>query len=445
MVHSDSSPDEEAWFAMGAHEEFRELCAVSTSGELSEEEKTRLQEHLVSCAECRKLLREYQAAAHVGSPLFAAASEEPAVSQEQWPASEVEAALQERLRKVDGNLKPAAKVPGIPPNGEQSQQPLLSEHWNTVWLPFAAVILLSTTLGIYAYRAGIRRGAESVPTVSQTRSEQPSSLLQQQLSDAGHERELLLARVAERDGTIAELRKQIEEQGVELKKLRDEEAALQNSQSSSEQEKQRLLASEKATSQKLELVQGALERSQKQLEALEAKRSNDGSEADHLQVKIDDLTKSIKERDSTIDQQRELLSHDRDIRELMGARELYVAEVYDVEKDAATRKPYGRVFFTKGTSLIFYAYDLDRQPGVKKASTFQAWGRHGTDRSQALNLGIFYEDNASKKRWILKFDNPQKLEQIDEVFVTVEPDGGSQKPSGKPFLFAYLKVAPNHP
>jgi hypothetical protein len=27
----------------------------------------------------------------------------------------------------------------------------------------------------------------------------------------------------------------------------------------------------------------------------------------------------------------------------------------------------------------------------------------------------------------------------------VEPNGGSQKPSGKPFLFAYLKVDPNHP
>jgi len=37
------------------------------------------------------------------------------------------------------------------------------------------------------------------------------------------------------------------------------------------------------------------------------------------------------------------------------------------------------------------------------------------------------------------------LEQIDAVFVTVEPAGGSRKPSGKPLLFAYLKVDPNHP
>jgi hypothetical protein len=31
------------------------------------------------------------------------------------------------------------------------------------------------------------------------------------------------------------------------------------------------------------------------------------------------------------------------------------------------------------------------------------------------------------------------------VFVTVEPNGGSQRPSGKPLLFAYLRIHPNHP
>jgi len=48
------SPDEEVWSAMGSHEEFRELCAVSTSGDLTEEEKTKLQKHLAVCPECVK-------------------------------------------------------------------------------------------------------------------------------------------------------------------------------------------------------------------------------------------------------------------------------------------------------------------------------------------------------------------------------------------------------
>jgi len=138
-----------------------------------------------------------------------------------------------------------------------------------------------------------------------------------------------------------------------------------------------------------------------------------------------------------------LLEHDRDIRELMGARDLYMAEIHDVSK-AGTDKTYGRVFYTKGKSLIFYAYDLDAQPGVQNAS-FQAWGRRGPDKQQALNLGIFYEDNVSKKRWVLKASDPKTLQDIDAVFVTVEPTGGSHHPSGKQLLFAYLRISPNHP
>jgi hypothetical protein len=46
---------------------------------------------------------------------------------------------------------------------------------------------------------------------------------------------------------------------------------------------------------------------------------------------------------------------------------------------------------------------------------------------------------------VLKADDPKSLEDIDAVFVTVEPSGGSQHPSGKQLLFAYLRVNPNHP
>jgi hypothetical protein len=129
----------------------------------------------------------------------------------------------------------------------------------------------------------------------------------------------------------------------------------------------------------------------------------------------------------------------------MGARDLYIAEVYDVARTGETQKPYGRVFYTRGKSLIFYAYDLDQQTEAKKVNTFQAWGRRGPDRQQALNLGIFYQDDGARKRWILKCDDPKTLAQIDGVFVTVEPNGGSHRPSGKSLLFAYLKIDPNHP
>lgn len=160
---------------------------------------------------------------------------------------------------------------------------------------------------------------------------------------------------------------------------------------------------------------------------------------------VHDRDRALDEQQAEVAKQRALLDHDRDIRELMGARDLYIAEVHDVAGNGETEKTYGRVFYTKGKSLIFYAYDLDQEAGLKNAGTFQAWGRRGVDKQQALSLGVFYEDNASKKRWVLKFDDSNALATIDAVFVTAEPNGGSHHPSGKQLLFAYLRVNPNHP
>jgi hypothetical protein len=93
-----------------------------------------------------------------------------------------------------------------------------------------------------------------------------------------------------------------------------------------------------------------------------------------------------------------------------------------------------------------YAYDLDQQPGIEQTSTFQAWGgRRGQDHDHAVNLGILYQDNATRKRWVLKSDSTKTLAQIDAVFVTVVPNGGRVHPGGKPLLFACLRIQPNQP
>ena len=131
----------------------------------------------------------------------------------------------------------------------------------------------------------------------------------------------------------------------------------------------------------------------------------------------------------------------------MGARKLYIADVFDVDSGSRARKPFGRVFYTQNKSLIFYAFDLDREPGMKTASAFQVWGqREGTEEQRhATNLGILYMDSESNRRWVLKIADPKQLAEIDAVFVTIEPHGGSQKPSGKPFLYALLRREANHP
>ena len=197
--------------------------------------------------------------------------------------------------------------------------------------------------------------------------------------------------------------------------------------------------------QRLVSLQTDAESLQARLDVINAQRAQDTAQSPSLKAQIDDLSIALEEKNKEIADQQELIQYDRDIRNLIGARNLYISEIYDVAKNGDTQKPFGRVFYTKDKSLIFYGYDLDQQKGVKSASVFQAWGRQLNDRRHDVSLGLFYQDDANQKRWVLKLNDGKTVSQIDAVFVTVEPAGGSPKPSGKPLLFTYLRLDPNHP
>jgi hypothetical protein len=305
--------------------------------------------------------------------------------------------------------------------------------------------LLAVALGVCLYQVGIRRGVDTAKLVAPPPNTQDQTSLEAQASDAAHDREVALTRIVQRDREIAQVRKQLERQSVELTQMRAAQDRLATDLHNKDAGAQDLAQQQAELKEKFDTAQANAQALQQKLDVLSKQSSEGQARAGQLTAQVKDLTQALHDRDAALDQKDELLAKDRDIRELMGARDLYVAEVYDVARTGETQKPYGRVFYTKGKSLIFYAYDLDQESEVKNASAFQVWGRRGPDRGQALSLGIFYQDNASKKRWVLKLDDPKMLAQIDAVFVTIEPHGGSHKPSGKPLLFAYLKADPNHP
>jgi hypothetical protein len=294
----------------------------------------------------------------------------------------------------------------------------------------------------------VRRGTDVAGTIPEPAKASESSL-EEQASDAGHERTQFMAKLGENARVIDDLKRQLSEQIKIVNSLKTTEVATPGSSGDSKQNKQNVINAK--NDEELAAAEIKLSELQKTVEEATAQRDENARQAAVLETKVNELTQLVREREQALDQRdgelaegQELLEHDRDIRELMGARQLYMADVRDVS-GAGTAKTYGRVFYTKGKSLIFYAFDLDTQPGLQNASSFQAWGRRGPDKQQALSLGIFYEDNVSKKRWVLKADDPKTLEDIDAVFVTVEPNGGSHHPSGKQLLFAYLRVNPNHP
>lgn len=430
---------------MDSHEKHLELCAASIAGELSVEEGQKLREHLGVCASCRRALREYESAVQKVIPSLAddlsSSSEESGPA---WSIEQAEAALFQRLEtdlhslpsRQGATEAPESELPGRRFTYRPSRIPL-----NELWMPAVACALLAIALGIVAYRSGVKRGAVTARQQQVMTTTRPITSLEAQISDFGHERAQLLAKLAADDSAIKELKQELAVQTEEIKhKSSAEQAAASESAENSHRDAELVAA------------QANLQQLQAKADALSQERENAANRAVVLETKVDELTERVRDREQTLDQQQaelakqqDLLDHDRDIRELMGARDLYIAEVHDVGGTGATDKTYGRIFYTKGKSLIFYAYDLDQEAGFKPASTFQGWGRRGIANDQALSLGVFYLDNASKKRWILKFDDPKALASIDAVFVTVEPSGGSRHPSGKPLVFAYLRVAPNHP
>ena len=429
------------------HDEFLELCAVSTSGQLTEEEQKKLQEHLAVCQSCREALRQYEAVVGQAIPAIAANEEpESAQSEPAWSQEEAERAFFRRLaqeeKREPKNFRGPSDLPSVP-----HRLPPFSNSvaWPQVWMLYAAGILLFLTVGFYAYRIRVHNPTDFAQQFPSPPRAQNQLSLEEQLSDAGHEREIASAQIKQRDKTITDLRRQLAEQSAEINQMKVAQERLENDVRAGDASRQDLTQQRAELAQKLDAAESNSHTLQEKLNSLAQQSAQDTARAKASEAKANDLTRLLQDRETALEQQDQLLSHDRDIRELMGARDLYIAEVYDVDGTGETTKPYGRVFYTRGKSLVFYAYDLDQQTQAKKVNTFQAWGRRGPDRQQALNLGIFYEDSAARKRWILKCDDPKTLAQIDGVFVTVEPNGGSHKPSGKSLLFAYLRINPNHP
>ena len=438
---------------MDLHEEFLELCAAATAGELTAAEQARLYSHLAVCQECRQAISDFEAATRVTVSALEELPTTDGTSSEAWSVEEAESRFFKRLDREQRHIPGAARIEGDSERlmqGRRFAYRASQIHWREVWLTFAAAVLLAVALGITAHKAGTKRGIDAARTIPVPAKENPPAL-EVQVSDPGYARAQLQAKLAESARTIDDLKRQLAEQIRIVSSLKSAATVLATSNSVQNSSQQVVDAEKPNRDAELSLAQTRLQELQKTVDAATAQRDENARQAASLEAKVNELTQMVQTRDQVLDQKeaevakgQELLEHDRDIRELMGARDLYMADVHDVS-GKGTEQTYGRIFYTKGKSLIFYAFDLDAQPGFRNAKSFQAWGHKGPDKAQVRSLGIFYEDNASKKRWVLKAEDPKSLEDIDAVFVTVEPHGGSERPSGKQLLFASLRITPNHP
>lgn len=165
-----------------------------------------------------------------------------------------------------------------------------------------------------------------------------------------------------------------------------------------------------------------------------------------LNGQIDQLTAELKDQRELLGHEESLLNADRDVRALMGARNLHIVDIRDTDAQGKSAQAFGRVFYTEGKSLIFYAFDLADPAEGNARDQFVGWGAYSNSRNPLRALGVFYFDDATQRRWVLKVDDPVALKQIDAVFVTIRPGWQrANRPIGRKFLYAYLNSPANHP
>ena len=331
------------------HDEFLELCAIATTGSIGAEERRRLREHLSHCTSCREVMAQYEAIVGHVLPAWAEeslAEKDSSRASDKWDIDQAERELfarieeenlsgdQDAVQRPNSGHSPLASAP-------KPITPRLWTPWAHLWGQFAAGILLVAAIAAMTYRIGIRRGTEVASQVAPT----PVSHSQPTSDRADARRAPAVSPATSENGVaareVAALQAQLDARLTEIDHLKTELAQSERSRSLDEAQRVQFVQDHRTLAEQLEAAQHDLEATRGELSSATSQESATNRA---LEQNVDQLNASVRERDQEVARERELLDKDRDIRELMGSRDLYIAEVYDVAKTGDTEKPFVRVF-----------------------------------------------------------------------------------------------------
>lgn len=413
------------------HDEFVALCALFYSGELTDEEWALLQVHMAYCESCRRIFEEFKHVAREVVPAMAMAA-----AVESSPASyESDSAFAEAEQRLMSRLESVPQPKNTPATAKR-------RSWQMAGGALAAGFIV-----MMAFAAGrfLRKGSErTAEPEARAIVSQPAVVVPAPVRSA------TVPAVTNRDqAELADLRRQLNALQKSSRASATTNASLQQQLQTEEAQAQQIASAKQDLTQQLASAQANIQLLRDQLSTAKGASDQQLTLVAALEAKVqllnsalDDANSALDEKDRMLALDKDFLSHDRDIRDLIGARNLYIADIYDTNANGKTAKPFGRIFYTQDRSLVFYGFDLEKQAGLAHAVAFQVWGS-GTDRPP-VSLGLFYQDDGHK-RWVLRCDDAKTLARLNMVFVTVEPPGGSSKPTGKQLLRAYLQIQPNHP
>jgi hypothetical protein len=423
------------------HEHFEEICAAASVGQATGEELVELEHHASECGRCKQAYFNYL---NVAAQQFATAKQDPTISpkaMEECIDSELfirrflDRAEREGItfsRDVEETVKLPAAIPFAFSR---------SVGWRMPATAIAAAVLFAAfaSSGYFYWRDSLNRAGSRSESQLSLKTPAPVTA-----ADLG---------IAELANAKLKLQAEVEHLSGELREANDRLVASEADLKATSQDRRSLASNRDALELRLEEIQRELTNSQAlvanaQQEAMSQHQRAADMESTLIaeQVKLHDLESGLKEKSVALDQERQLLSLGHDVTDLMGARNLHIVDVVDTDGRGKARPAFGRIFFTEGKSLIFYAYDLNEAKMQKANYQYQVWAKKEGPNRQAQRLGIFYSDDKAQRRWVFKCDDAKILREIDSVFVTFgRPDGDSLHPEGSSLMYAYLRGQPNHP
>jgi hypothetical protein len=409
---------------MSEHIHYEELAALAAGGYLSADEYREFREHSKDCPWCRQTLGELSVIFQVGLPLTQGTLHDFTDKLKATPSNTLR---DQFLRQA--TLKGAQFSSAV--ERDSSRRTFSLNVIAMASTAVAAVIIATLLYGPISGRKDISKPVAKVESYTQATSSQSEVV---QLNKQLAEKEQAIVR---QEAEIKSLSTRLEATAKVAETLRhDSEIKLSEAQEATVRNEQ-LLTEFRNRDKLLVEARGELARLQNTI------AGNDAATIAQ-QIRINELSGQLRVATASLELERELATKGKDVRELMGARQLHVVDVRDTDPSGKAGKAFGRVFLTEGKSLIFYAFDLNDSKLANAKHTFEVWGQQEGRPGSTRSLGFLYVDDKAQKRWALKIDKPDLVHEIDAVFVTVEPVGGGKKPSGQRMLYAYLGEA-NHP
>jgi hypothetical protein len=415
---------------------FKETCAPTATGQLSPDEYKQMAKHAEECPSCHK--------AQEGFSLFLQQS-----SADDWETGN--RALRRHIEK--GGLRQRfierARADGIPFSDEAQNR-----HGGWGWefphlIPayrWAAVVaLLVMTIVAIGYLDSQRRKERSLESVLPSLPERAvtspgasSNGLEAKLAELRTMSAVWQKTIIKLQGENASLLTRIGTLEKDLVTSRDEKQGLQQSLARLSDMNSQLASQNDRNAQ----IQA---RTEAEIDEMRAQRTKMEAEVAAQRAEVETLSQQLKLQTAAVARERDLLAAGRDITDLMGARNLHIIDVRDANGIGKNKNAYGRIFYTEGKSLIFYAFDLDERKLKNANYSLAVWGERLGEPTSVRSLGMLYTDDKVQKRWALKVDDPQQIAEIDSVFVTLESHEGGSKPHGEKILFAFLGGKANHP